>query len=524
MRSKISRRDLLLAAAASGLAAGLAPAFAEGGASGVKLSDPTPFDFNGLAMKAGDMAKKPYAAPPVRAADVLEKLDFDAYQQITFKTEDTLFADGRYPVRLFHLGRYFKLPVKIAIVAEGQSRDVVYSPDLFTFGPKAKAIEAKLPRDLGFAGFRVHEAGVIYDWLAFLGASYFRSAGELNQYGLSARGLAIDTSASRPEEFPRFTEFYLEEQADALVICALLDSPSATGAFRFTCRKPKAVVMDVEARLFARTDIEQLGVAPLTSMFWYSETNQHQVEDWRPQVHDSEGLAIWTGAGERIWRPLNNPPGVMTNSFLDRNPKGFGLVQRDRDFTHYEDDGVFYDKRPTLWVEPKGDWGEGQVQLVEIPTEDEIHDNIVAFWSPREKVKAGQSFTFDYRLHWVAVEPYLPGNIGHVVATRRGRGGNPAVQDKSSKYVKYVIDFQGGDLATRESFKNQAVPDVTTSRGRVVNPFAIRVAGTDRWRIMFDLDVDGKAPVDLRAYLRTPKGQALTETWLFQHHPQQIDW
>lgn len=524
MTSTVSRRAFLIASAAAGLLAGLRPALAEGGKAGVTLSSPTPFDFSGLAMKAAEMAKKPYAATPVRAADLLEKVDFDVYQQISFKPEDTLFPTGPYPVRLFHLGRYFKSPVKIAMVADGQSREVVYSSDLFTFGPKARQIQAKLPKDLGFAGFRVHEAGKETDWLAFLGASYFRSAGELNQYGISARGLAIDTSASKPEEFPRFTEFYLEETPDALVICALLDSPSVTGAFRFTCRRPKAVIMDVEARIFARTDIEQLGVAPLTSMFWYSETNQHQARDWRPQVHDSEGLAIWTGGGERIWRPLNNAPGVMTNSFLDKNPKGFGLVQRDREFTHYEDDGVFYDKRPTLWVEPRGDWGEGQVQLVEIPTEDEVHDNIVAFWSPREKVRAGQSFSFDYRLHWVAVEPYLPGNIGHVVATRRGRGGNPAVRDKSSEYVKYVIDFEGGDLATRESFKNLAEPVVTASRGRLINPFAIRVAGTDRWRIMFDLDVDGKGPVDLRAYLRTPKGQALTETWLFQHHPQQIDW
>ena len=299
---------------------------------------------------------------------------------------------------------------------------------------------------------------------------------------------------------------------------------SVTGAFRFTCSKPKAVIMDVEALIFTRSDIEQLGFAPLTSMFWFSETNQRQARDWRPQVHDSEGLAIWTGAGERIWRPLNNPPQVMTNSFLDKNPKGFGLVQRDRDFTHYEDDGVFYDRRPTLWVEPKGDWGEGEVQLVEIPTEDEVHDNIVAFWTPRAAVKAGQSFALDYRLHWVDAEPYRPASIAHVVSTRRGNGGNPAVRDKASSYVKYVIDFEGGDLSTREGTKNRAIPDITVSRGKVVNPFAIRVIGTDRWRILFDLDVHGPAPVDLRAYLRTKDGRALSETWLFQHFQQQTSW
>ena len=275
------------------------------------------------------------------------------------------------------------------------------------------------------------------------------------------------------------------------MITALLDSQSVTGAFRFTCSKPKAVIMDVEARIFTRSDIEQLGFAPLTSMFWFSETNQRQAPRLAP-------------AGSRFRRPRHldrrrrahlaaaQQPARRDDQQLPRQqPRGFGLVQRDRDFTHYEDDGVFYDRRPTLWVEPKGEWGEGNVQLVEIPTEDEIHDNIVAFWTPRAAVKAGQSFALDYRLHWVDAEPYRPTAIGHVVSTRRGNGGNPAVRDKASSYVKYVIDFEGGDLATRESTKNQAIPDITASGGRVVNPFAIRVAGTDRWRIMFDLDVPG---------------------------------
>jgi len=390
MNQTLSRRAFLLAAAASGLAV---PAHAAQEIKGLTLSGPVPFSFDSLIATAKDMARKPFAPTPVRGAELLEKIDFDAYQQITFKPEDSLFRGSRNSVRLFHLGRYFKSPVKIAIVEGGQSRDVLYSPDLFTLGPKAKRIVEKLPQDLGFAGFRVQEGDTNVDWLAFLGAAYFRSAGELNQYGLSARGLSVDTTAAKPEEFPRFTEFYLEEKPDALVITALLDSQNVAGAFRFTCTKPKAVIMDVEARIFTRSDIEQLGFAPLTSMFWFSETNQRQARDWRPQVHDSEGLAIWTGAGERIWRPHNNPPQVMTNSFVDNNPRGFGLVQRDRDFTHYEDDGVFYDRRPTLWVEPKGGWGEGQVQLVEIPTEDEIHDNIVAFWRPAEDIVAGSALS-----------------------------------------------------------------------------------------------------------------------------------
>lgn len=520
MTNTVSRRGLIVQAAAAGLAAALPPAATASDASGIKLGEAAPFSFESLTAAARALAGKPFVATPVRGGDILEKVDFDAYQQISFRKENTLFAGSKYPVQLFHLGRYFKQPVKIAIVENGQARELVYDPSLFSYGPKAAPLVKKLPANLGFAGFRLQEAGVASDWLAWLGASYFRSAGELGQYGLSARGLAIDTIAAKPEEFPRFTAFYLEQQPDAVVVSALLDSQSATGAFRFRCSKPKAVVMDVEARVFARKDIERLGFAPLTSMFWYSETNQRQAFDWRPQVHDSEGLALWTGSGERIWRPLNNPPQVMTNSFLDTNPKGFGLIQRDRDFTHYEDDGVFYDKRPTLWVEPRSEWGEGMVQLVEIPTVDEVHDNIVAYWTPRTPVKAGSAFSLDYRLHWTAAEPF-PVTSGHVVSTRRGRGGNPAVRDKASQNVKYVIDFEGGDLATRQTDKEPAIAEISASRGKVINPFAIRVQGTDRWRMFFDLEVKGPAPVDLRGYLRSKSGQALTETWLYQHFPAQ---
>jgi glucans biosynthesis protein len=517
MTTAISRRSLLTAALASTLAKQALASLPEG----LKLGKPQAFSFDRLVDQAKGLAAKPFVPTPPKAPELLEEVDFDVYQQIAFKPEQTLFEGEGYPVRLFHLGRYFKQPVDIHIVEGGQSREIVYDRDFFTYGPKAEAIVRKLPKDLGFAGFRVMDAKGPADWLAFLGVSYFRSSGELGQYGLSARGLAIDTATPEPEEFPRFTSFHLEQQTDGLVIYALLDSPSISGAFRMKAAKPKEVLMDIECRLFARKDIARLGIAPLTSMFWYSEVNRVSAFDWRPQVHDSDGLSIWTGTGERIWRPLDNPPQVMTNSFVDRDPRGFGLIQRDRDFTHYEDDGVFYVKRPTLWVEPRGAWGEGEVQLVEIPTEDEIHDNIVAYWVPKASVRAGDTFAFDYRLHWTANEPY-PVTSAHVIATRRGMGGNPGVIDERLKDVKYVIDFEGGDLATRQIDKNPALAVVTSSSGQVMNPFAIKVQGTDIWRILFDLRVKGDAPVDLRAFLKAKSGEALSETWLWQHFPQEV--
>jgi glucans biosynthesis protein len=261
--------------------------------------------------------------------------------------------------------------------------------------------------------------------------------------------------------------------------------------------------------------VERLGVAPLTSMFWYSETNHEDARDWRPEIHDSDGLAIWTGTGERIWRPLGNPPHVVTNAFLDDDPRGFGLMQRDRNFENYQDDGVFYDKRASVWVEPIGSWGAGSVQLVEIPTDDEIHDNIVVFWVPAGPVRAGDSYDFAYRLHWVGDAPY-PSQVARIVATRIGMGGIPG-QPRPPGVRKFAIDLEGGNFAGLDRQSGVEV-EVEASRGKVSDAVAYPVVGTDRWRVTFDLDANGREPVDLRMFVR--KGDtALSETWIYQYFP-----
>jgi glucan biosynthesis protein len=283
--------------------------------------------------------------------------------------------------------------------------------------------------------------------VAFLGGSYFRAIGELFQYGLSARGLAVDTAVhGKIEEFPDFTHVYFETPqagSDTVVVCALLDGASVSGAFRFTMRRAKAVIIDVEKALYLREDIDRLGIAPLTSMYWYSEKAKPSAIDWRPEIHDSDGLALWTGTGERIWRPLNNPPRTITSAFSDENPKGFGLLQRDRAFDHYLD-GVYYDRRPSLWVEPQGSWGKGSVQLVEIPTDDEIHDNIVAMWVPAEAARAGQSMELRYRTTWSAEEPF-PTPLARVLATRLGNGGQAGTQ-RPKGVRKFMVEFKGEPL------------------------------------------------------------------------------
>ncbi|MAR90035.1 MAG: glucan biosynthesis protein D [Pseudomonadales bacterium] len=478
-----------------------------------------PFSFDAVLDKARKLARRPYQATPEVHTELLDKIDYDTYQKIQFRSDHALWAGNgdAYPVELFHLGRYARQPVAIHQIQEGQPRAIEYRPGLFNY--EGSGI-SKPPQELGFAGFRVmNPQGTPGDWLAFQGASYFRSAGPLNQYGLSARGLAVDTATNgRQEEFPRFTAFWLDQlQDEGIIIYGLLDSPSVTGAYRFVCHRGNPVTMDVTSQLCFRKHIQQLGVAPLTSMYWYSETNGRTGTDWRPEVHDNDGLALWSGNGERIWRPLNNPAQMKVSSFMDQGPKGFGLLQRDRQFDHYQDDSVYYERRPGLWVEPLNDWGKGSVKLVELPTNDEIHDNIVAFWQPDNAPRAGEELGLEYRLHWVDNAPF-PADLARVVATRIGRPGVPGQHGKRDQNGrKLVIDFQGGPLTTMEQRYDLEVK-AETSRGKIRNPYALKVVGTDRWRAAFDLHVDGIEPVELRCYLKL-QDRTLTESWLYQFHP-----
>jgi periplasmic glucans biosynthesis protein len=522
----IDRRLLLSSAAATGAlaAAGFpAPALA---AQGLKLGAATPFRFETLKERARDLARSPYAAPARPAPEILTSIDYDAHGRIAFKTDLALWADGpsAFPVTFFHLGRFFQTPVRMHVVEGGSAREIVY--DSAYFDMPADSPARKLPPNSGFAGFRFQEArgGKLdwrrNDWAAFLGAPYFRAIGELYQYGLSARGVAVNTAVfDRTEEFPDFTHVFFETPAagaDAVTVYALLDGPSLTGAFRFVMRRTAAVIMDVDKALYLRRDVERLGVAPLTSMFWFSETAKQTAVDWRPEIHDSDGLTLWTGAGERIWRPLNNPLRTTASSFADERPRGFGLMQRDRDFDHYQD-GVYYDRRPSLWIEPQGDWGRGAVQLVEIPTDDEIHDNIVAMWVPAEPARAGRAYEYRYRMHWVADEPY-PLPLARCVATRLGNGGQPGLP-RPKGVRKFLVEFKGEPL-TRLAKGVLPEPVLSASRGEFsyIRTEAVPNDVPGHWRAQFDLAVTGSEPVEMRCYLRSG-GEVLTETWLYQYHP-----
>jgi glucans biosynthesis protein len=521
----VDRRLLLQMLAAAAGSGGAWPAMAQSTRSGLQLGPPSAFSFEGLRALARQKAAAPYVPPPA-PSPVLAELDYQRWGEITFDTDHALFADGPLPVTFFHLGRYSQDPVKIHAVEGGQAREVIYDQSYFHMPADSPA--HRLPEGLGFAGFQVREprGGKLdwrkNDWVAFPGASYFRAIGQLYQYGISARAIALDTWVyGRPEEFPRFSQIYIERPpagSHTIVVDALLEGPSIAGACRFSLTRGAGVVMDIDQTLFLRKPVARFGLAPMTSMYWYSERDRPDGIDWRPEVHDSDGLALWTGQGERIWRPLNNPSSVIASAFADDNPKGFGLCQRDRNFDHYLD-GVFYDRRPTLWVEPKGGWGRGAVQLIEIPTPNETMDNIVAAWVPEHAPAPGTQLDLSYRLHWLADEPYPP-PLARCVATRTGLGGQPGHDDRAGSR-KFVVEFLGGPLKTLPKGVKPAMK-VTASRGRIGDFMLIEavpdgVAG--HWRAEFDLlDVPGTAPVELRLQL-TLAGKIVSETWNMQYHP-----
>jgi glucans biosynthesis protein len=489
------------------------------------VGEAQPFDYAWLKGRARYLASTAYHPSEAKLPPELGKLDWDQYQAIQYRPDHALWADeqrSRFQARFFHLGLFYKTPVQIHEVVDGQAREIAYDPSMFNYG-KSGLHGDKMPKDLGFAGFRLNfHTDLTRDVSAFLGASYFRAVGSDWQYGLSARGLAIDCGMDRPEEFPVFTNFWMERpapDANQVIVYALLDSPSVAGAYRFAIEPGATLKMDVDAALYPRKTIERLGIAPLTSMFQYAENDRRvaATNDWRPEIHDSDGLSMWRGNGEWVWRPLINPASLRFNAYQDESPRGFGLLQRDRDFAHYQDDGVFYDRRPSLWIEPKSGWGKGAIQLVELPTPDETFDNIVAFWNPEKKPQPGEELLYSYRMHWGSVMPAQP-PMATVFATYTGIGG---IVGQPRKYFskRFVVDFAGDNLKLLGK-DAKVVPVISASRGEVELTSARPLDSIHGYRLMFDLKPtdNSTAQIDLRAYIASA-GAPLSETWLYQWTP-----
>ncbi|WP_444988747.1 glucan biosynthesis protein [Halomonas mongoliensis] len=483
--------------------------------------------FDSVTEKAEALAGRPHDPGKDELPAALRDLDYDTYRQIRFRPEAALWGDeGLFSVQLFHTGFLFETPVHLHIVEDGEVTSLDFDVARFRYDDAAAGLPERDLSGAGHAGFRLHfplnRADYQDEFAVFLGASYFRLVGRGQGYGLSARGLAIDTALPRGEEFPAFREFWLirpAPEASRMTVLALLDSPSLAGAYRFDIAPGRDIQVEVTARLFARRDVERLGVAPLTSMFAHGDTTPRAVDDHRPAVHDSDGLLVHTGSGEWIWRPLTNPRSLRVSSLLDRDPEGFGLAQRERDFDRYLDLEARYDRRPSQWVEPLEPWGAGRVQLVEIPAPDETHDNIVAFWVSDTPLRAGDRRELRYRTHTFGAEP-AEAAPARVTRTRQGWGGvpgDPSPPPRSRRH--FMIDFAGGELEGL-SADQPVEAELTASRGEIHHLQAHSLPDGRGWRASFRLDPDGRQPSDLRLHLRL-HDKVISETWNHVWHPDE---
>ncbi len=477
---------------------------------------PKAASFEDVAARARVLAAQPYREPD-RVPQWLSELDYDKWRDIRFRPERAHWGGQNVPFTLqfFHPGLFYDRVVKINEIDAQGARPIPFSPSLFDYGDSG--IGSQVPQNLGFAGFRVHHPLKRQDYfdevIVFLGASYFRAVGRDLVYGLSSRGLAVDTALSSGEEFPWFREFWILRPGPGrkqFVILALLDSPSVAGAYRFSVTPGVDTLVDVDLQLFFRRQVSKLGIAPLTSMFLQGENRLGSVEDFRPEVHDSDGLLLETQGSEWIWRPLDGRRRLTVTSFALENPRGFGLIQRDRNFDHFQDLEARPDIRPSGWVAPKGEWGRGRVELVEIPTRDDTNDNVVSMWVP--DAPATGMLELSYQITWFGENKNLSPN-GRAVDTRRDRGNLPDVH-------RFVIDFQGGQLAKlpADAVLQGVIATGGSPGAEIVGQQVMKNPVTGGWRLVFQVRPSGSEPVELRAFLQRGES-ALTETWSYLLQP-----
>ena len=486
----------------------------------------TYFKYTDVVSKAKSLASAKYSPEELKLPSDLVNMDYDAFRNIRYVRENGPWYGKNIPfeIQFFHMGSIFKNSVKIHEIIGGKPFYLPYKAHAFTNNDKP--LETKQFGNIDYAGFRLHyplNTPDYYDELiTFLGASYFRALGQGQKYGISARGLAVDTGLQTGEEFPIFKEFWIKKPAQRnrnVTIYALLDSKSVAGAYEFFIQPGKTTKIDVTATIFPRENIKKLGLAPLTSMYLFGENTKTRFFDYRPEVHDSDGLLVFNGNNEWLWRPLDNAKQLRMSSFVDENVKGFGLFQRDRNPDHYQDMEAFYEQRPSVWIEPLSGFEKGNVHLVEIPSDKEIHDNVVAFFWPDKKIEKGKEYTFKYRMYWLSDEIPYNSNKAYVYSTYTGVGG--VAGSPSETFKKFVIDFKGGDL-DKYDHVSQLKPIVSTSNGHLSNIVVQKNTINGGYRVFFDYKPDGKT-AELRASLMSlkeeNKDEVLTEVWTYQFLP-----
>lgn len=489
----LRRRELMMIAPAALAAAGWAPRGAMG---------------EMVRKRARDLSRTGYRPADRPLQPSLANLGYDAYRDLRFRPDRAIWRSERLPFQLqmFHRGGLFRDPVDLFEADRGGVRPIRFSEELFTYGAQKPG---PLPADLGFAGFRVHAPaevpGRFDELVAFLGASYFRAVARGVTYGLSARGLALGSGEAR-EEFPIFRAFWIERPAPgaaSLVVHALLDSTSTSGAFRFDIAPGLQTVMDVEAHLFPRRPLVSVGIAPLTSMYLFGPEQPRRYDDFRPEVHDSDGLLTDDGRGQRVWRPLVHTSATRVSDFDAGPARGFGLLQRQRTFEAYQDLEANYHLRPGAWVQPLEGFGRGSVRLVELGSRSEAEDNIVALWRPADPLAPGREHRFHYRLSWGA-NPEPPSPLARALAWRTGHGHDPARR-------RFLVDFGPLSASAIEGLQAQASATAGGIRVETVQPNA-SIGGA---RVSFELDPAGVSNSDLKLTL-VRAGTPISETWMYR--------
>jgi glucans biosynthesis protein len=492
-------------------------------------------NFDYVVQKAQERAQKPFRSPRVDVPDVLRDLTYDNYREIEFRHDHALWAAEDLPFRLefFHLGYYYQEPVHLHEFTATHTQPIPYSQEFFNY--RQLKFQKQIPPDTGYAGFRVlchlNDTNKWDELGSFLGASYFRLLGKDLRYGASARGLAIDSGGTdRPEEFPIFTDWWLGKplpNEQTLRLYAILDSVSCAGAYSFLIKPGTDTVCEIEGTIFMRQDadvkpvnpnrkpIATIGLAPITSMFWFGKNSERKFDDYRPEVHDSDGLLMKMTNGEVLWRPLNDASVMRHQVFASKGVAGFGLLQRERNFSAYQDIFNDYHRVPTVWVEPRGDWGEGAIHLVELSTWYEGLDNIVAFWSPKDVPAPMQPYHFAYNLHWThEIDPQVETNLALVVATRIGK------DDRNDKRRLVCIDFSGPSLKDlHDTNLPQSIPSCSDNAVISENQVFFNPAiNSVRVILKFEPKPGNQNPVDLRCTLKQGE-EVLSETWTYHWSP-----
>ena len=475
------------------------------------------FGYDEVVRQAKILGERPFDAQGLTIPSELSKLTYDSYREIRFRRDKAFWREGGSDYRLFpfHLGFLYDKPVLVHIIKDGNAIPIPFTTGLFEYGKVP--VPKQLSPSVGFAGFAVttnlNDPNVQDEVISFLGASYFRLIGRSHRYGLSARSLALDVGGEQPEEFPFFRALWVEEpsrDSTELVIYALLDSPSVAGAYRYVVTPGKQTSMQVTATIIPRTVISRIGIAPLTSMFLAGEGDLGRRTDFRPEIHDFDGLMMKTGSNEWIWRPIRNPKTLRISSFDDRNPRGFGLMQRDREFGHYQDLEAHYHARPGYWVEPAGDWGEGRIDLIEIPTVGEAFDNIVACWTPSTPLPPGKPSEFSYRISALSTTETL-----HPYGQVKNSFSGSDIEDIKADGVgmkRFIVDFAGGDLAFYLSDPKRVEIAASATAGSIATTIIDANPVTKGFRAIVDATLPAGESAELRIFLKS-RARTLTETW-----------